>query len=158
VPSRLYSRHSPKTPLAGCRVALSDDVALQGVKTTLSSRAWADLNGPTEETDSVVSRLLKLSAVVVGKTKIPQLGHGREWVDFRSSGNPRGDGYLNAPGSCCGAAASLAGYPWLDFAVGLDGKLVHVTLRRKACNGAIADSAKRTVLPCPQLQGTVFLP
>lgn len=41
VPSRLYhGRPTPERPLSGVRVAVPDAVALRGVLSALSSRAW----------------------------------------------------------------------------------------------------------------------
>lgn len=123
VPSRFYHHADAERPLAGARVSVKDNFDVEGVRTTLSSRAWAELH-PEGATTSApyVSRLLEQGAIIVGKTKTTQFGTGREWVDFQMPANPRGDGYQEPSGSSTGAAASLAGYPWLDYAVGSDGK------------------------------------
>ncbi|KAG8164618.1 hypothetical protein KVR01_004893 [Diaporthe batatas] len=119
-PSRFYHSPSSSKPLAGKRVALTDTFDVQGAKTTLSSRAWTQLYPAAENSAAYVKKLLDLGAVVVGKTKTAQFSTGLQWVDHHSPVNPRGDRYHEASGSSAGAAASLAGYLWLDFTVGGD--------------------------------------
>ena len=86
----------------------------------MSSKAWLELYPAVGETALYVKKLLDLGAVIVGKTKTTQFATAVEWIDFQSPTNPRGDGYQDPSGSSAGAAASLAGYPWLDYAVGGD--------------------------------------
>lgn len=119
-PSRFYHSPSASRPLAGKRVALTDTFDVKGAKTTLSSRAWTQLYPAAENSAAYVKKLLKLGAVVVGKTKTTQFTTGLQWVDHHAPVNPRGDRYHEASGSSAGAAASLAGYLWLDLAVGGD--------------------------------------
>lgn len=104
-------------------MSLKDIFDVEGVKTTLSSRAWTEVYDAAAETAPYVKQLLSQGAVIVGKTKTTQFATGREWVDFQAPVNPRGDGYQEPSGSSTGAAASLAGYPWLDRAVGGDGEI-----------------------------------
>lgn len=121
VPSRFYHHPDAKKPLAGARVSVKDNFDVQDVRTTLSSRAWAELYPAGANTSApYISRLLEQGAIIVGKTKMTQFGAAREWVDFQSPVNPRGDGYQRSSGSSAGAATSLSGYPWLDHAVGSD--------------------------------------
>ncbi|KAL2275630.1 hypothetical protein FJTKL_01697 [Diaporthe vaccinii] len=120
VPSRFYHKPTLKRPLAGKRVSLTDPFDVQGAKTTLSSRAWSQLYPAADNSAAYVKKLLDLGAVVVGKTKTTQFSTGLQWVDQHPPVNPRGDRYHEASGSSAGAAASLAGYRWLDFAVGGD--------------------------------------
>lgn len=120
MPSRLYHKPDPRKPLSGKRVSLTDPFDVQGAKTTLSSRAWAQLYPAADTSAAYVKKLLDLGAVVVGKTKTTQFTTGLQWVDHHPPVNPRGDRYHEASGSSAGAAASLAGYQWLDFAVGGD--------------------------------------
>lgn len=120
VPSRFYHKPTSKRPLAGQRVSLTDPFDVQGAKTTLSSRAWSQLYPAADNSAAYVKKLLDLGAVVVGKTKTTQFSTGLQWVDHHPPVNPRGDRYHEASGSSAGAAASLAGYRWLDFAVGGD--------------------------------------
>jgi Asp-tRNA(Asn)/Glu-tRNA(Gln) amidotransferase A subunit family amidase len=103
-------------------VSLKDIFDVQGIKTTLSSKAWAELYPAAEKSAPYVRHLLQLGAIVVGKTKTTQFATAMEWVDFQSPTNPRGDRYQEPSGSSTGAAASLAGYDWLDHAIGGDCK------------------------------------
>lgn len=118
VPSRLYHLPDPSRPLAGNRVSIKDIYDVEGVKTSISSRAWAELYPAASTSAPYVKRLLDQGAVIVGKTKTTQFGTAKEWVDFPSPVNPRGDRYQDGSGSSTGAAASLSGYSWLDHSVG----------------------------------------
>ena len=89
----------------------------------MTSRAFTDLYPADSETADYVKLLLDLGAVIVGKTKMCSFAAGEnplDWIDFHCPFNPRGDQYQNPGSSSAGAAASLAGYPWLDFSVGTD--------------------------------------
>lgn len=90
--------------------------------TTLSSKAWMELYPPAGRTAAYVQKLTELGVIIVGKTKTTQFSTAVEWVDFQSPMNPRGDCYQEPSGSSTGAAASLAGYHWLDYAIGGDCK------------------------------------
>ncbi|KAK4180152.1 amidase signature domain-containing protein [Triangularia setosa] len=122
VPSRLYyDPPSRDKPLSGVRFVVDDLFSLKGVKTTLSHEAWATLYSPCPETSYFIKQLIGLGAVVVGKTKASQFAvlH-TAWVDVSSPKNPRADGYQEALGSSPGAGSALAGYMWVDCAVGID--------------------------------------
>jgi Asp-tRNA(Asn)/Glu-tRNA(Gln) amidotransferase A subunit family amidase len=106
--------------LAGSRLSLKDIFDVRGVKTTLSSKAWAELYPEPQVSAQYVDHLLDLGVVIVGKTKATQFSTAMEWIDFQSPTNPRGDRYQEPSGSSTGAAASLAGYNWLDYAIGGD--------------------------------------
>lgn len=124
VPSRLYFTPTKEKPLAGLRIAVKDTQNVRGVKTTGSSRAWAQLYGPQEESAGGVQRLLDHGAIVVGKLKSTQFGESewatRDWVDYHAPWNPRGDGYQTPSASSSGSAASVAAYDWLDLTTGTD--------------------------------------
>ncbi|KAL8793565.1 MAG: hypothetical protein Q9195_003827 [Heterodermia aff. obscurata] len=124
VPSRLYATRSESLPLAGMRIALKDCFNLAGVKTTMSSRAYTQVYGPERENAAFVTKLLSLGAWVVGKTKMTNFASSDEptdqWIDDICPINPRGDQYQSPSGSSSGAAAALAGYPWLDQSIGAD--------------------------------------
>lgn len=121
MPSRHYHNPDPKRPLSGARVALGDTLDAEGARTTLGSRAWAALYPAAGASVSAqyVRELLGLGAVVVGKTRVAQFRTGEEWVDFRGPASLRGDGYQAAG---AGVGAALAGYGWIDYAVGGDGE------------------------------------
>lgn len=126
MPSRLYDAPSPGRPLAGMRISIKDNMDLSGIKTTLMNSAYAELYGPARSSAVVVDNLLSLGAVVVGKTKLAAFASAQEptgqWVDYHCPFNPRADGYQHPGGSSTGAAAALAGYPWLDFSIGTDSR------------------------------------
>ncbi|KAL4936545.1 amidase signature domain-containing protein [Aspergillus oleicola] len=124
VPSRLYSRPSKDRPLAGARVSLKDIFHLAGTQTTMMSRAYTELYPADEKSASYVEKLIDQGAVIIGKTKMTQFASSDEptdqWIDFHCPVNPRGDEYQSPSGSSSGAAAALAGYPWLDYSVAGD--------------------------------------
>jgi Asp-tRNA(Asn)/Glu-tRNA(Gln) amidotransferase A subunit family amidase len=127
VPSRLYHKATNSTPLGGLRFTVKDTFDVAGIKTTLSRRAYAELYPPRAESADFVEKLLSLGAIIVGKTKTTSSASADEptdqWIDFHCPRNPRGYQYQSPSGSSTGAAASLAGYPWLDSAIGGDSKL-----------------------------------
>ena len=120
----MYSNKSAAKPLAGMRVNLKDNFRVAGIKTTMASRAFTELYTAEEKSADVVTRLVELGAVVVGKSRMCSFAAGEEptdqWVDFHCPFNPRADMYQSPGSSSSGAGASLAGYPWLDFALGTD--------------------------------------
>lgn len=120
----MYSKKSADKPLAGMRVNLKDNFRLAGIKTTMTNRAFTELYTAEKESAEVVLRLIELGAVVVGKSRMASFAAGEEptdqWVDFHCPFNPRADMYQSPGSSSSGAGASLAGYPWLDFALGTD--------------------------------------
>ncbi|KAG4277858.1 hypothetical protein FPRO04_07101 [Fusarium proliferatum] len=124
VPSRLYSVRTPTTPLAGARMGIKDIFRLEGTQTTLMSRPWIELYGADEQSADYTKKLIKLGAVIVGKTKMTSFASPEEptdqWVDFHCPVNPRRDGYQSPSSSSTGAATSLAGYDWLDFSIAGD--------------------------------------
>lgn len=68
-------------------------------------------------------KLIDMGAVMVGKTKTSQFAHGAdpwEFVDIHYPFNPCGDGWLSAASSSAGSAIAIAGYDWIDIALGSD--------------------------------------
>ena len=96
------------------------------------SRAYTELYPPRNDTSDYVQLLISLGAVIVGKTKMTSFACYDEptdqWIDFMCPTNPRNDRYQSPAGSSTGAAASLAGYPWLDQSIGADGMLFTIAL------------------------------
>lgn len=105
-------------------MGIKDIFRLEGTQTTMMSRPWIELYGPDEQSADYTKKLIKLGAVIVGKTKMTSFASPEEptdqWVDFHCSFNPRGDGYQSPSSSSTGAATSLAGYEWLDFSIAGD--------------------------------------
>jgi Asp-tRNA(Asn)/Glu-tRNA(Gln) amidotransferase A subunit family amidase len=126
VPSRLYAQQSPTQPLAGMRIAVKDNMHLKGVTTTLGSRSYTELYGEQTQSSRYIDILVQNGAVVVGKTKMSAFAGSEvpptECIDYFPPWNPRGDGYQGPSGSSSGAAASVAGYPWLDVSLCTDSK------------------------------------
>lgn len=123
VPSRLYSTPTREKPLAGMRVAIKDNYALAGIKTSLQCLSFQETYSTEAETAEYVKMLTDLGAVIVGKTKLTAFASSEkpcDWVDFQCPFNPRADGYQSAGGSTTGGAAAIAGYPWLDYSIGSD--------------------------------------
>jgi len=110
-------------PLAGKRVAVKDIYDIKGLVTGASSQAYTRLSKPALTTARCVQTLLDLGAVIVGKAKTVQFASGMtagDWTETVCPTNPRGDQYLDPNCSSSGSAASIAGYEWLDYAVGSD--------------------------------------
>ncbi|KAI1267974.1 amidase signature enzyme [Xylariaceae sp. FL1019] len=122
VPSRLYSFDDAR-PLAGMRMAVKDIYDVEGVETGGGSRSYAEVYTAPNKTATALQKLLDLGAVVVGKSKTSQFAHGAdpwEFVDIHYPFNPRGDGWLSAASSSSGPACAIAGYDWIDIALGSD--------------------------------------
>ncbi len=70
--------------------------------------------------------------MIVEKTKMTQFASSDEptdqWIDFHCPVNPRGDQYQSPSGSSAGAAAGLAGSPWLDYSIAGDCKSYFPTI------------------------------
>ncbi len=134
VPSRLHYGRTQEKPLSGIRVTIKDVVDLKGVKTTGQSRAYAEMYGAREANAAIVSRLIDMGAVIIGKTKCTQFASSdqptADWVDYRCPWNPRGDGYLSPRGSSTGTCVALAGYDWVDIGIGTDSKFPQNQLSR----------------------------
>lgn len=124
VPSKLHFQRTQQKPFNGMRVTVKDIIDLKGVKTTGQSRSFEKLYGPCTETAAIVTRLVELGAVIVGKTKCTQFASSdqptADWVDYHCPWNPRGDGYLSPRGSSTGTCVALAGYDWVDVGIGSD--------------------------------------
>ncbi|KAF3919263.1 Amidase [Dactylellina cionopaga] len=129
VPSRLYSKNANKSlPLAGKRIAVKDIIDLYGLETSASSKAYAAYHGPAKKTAAAVQMLIDLGAVVIGKTKTTQFATGetaQDWIEFQCPFNPRADGFLDPAGSSTGSAAAVAGYDWVDYALGTDSTYIY---------------------------------
>ena len=123
VPSRLYAQKSRKHPLAGARISVKDNFKLAVIKTTMTNRAFTQLYPAEIETAEYVETLLRLGAIIVGKSKMCSFAAGEnpgDWIDSHCPVNPRGDQYQSPGSSTAGGGASLAGYSWLDYSIGTD--------------------------------------
>ena len=106
-------------PLAGVPVAVKDNIDVAGLPTRHGSAATGA--EPTPADDELVRRLRQAGAIVVGKTKLPELAIWgfTESVAFGGTRNPR-DPDRNAGGSTGGGAAAVAA-GMVPLALGSDG-------------------------------------
>src|SRR5258706_6175015 len=95
-------------PLAGVPVAIKDNVAVAGLPTRHGSGATSTDPAPAD--DELVRRLRAAGAIVVGKTRLPELAIWGFTESHAQGGtrNPR-DPRRNAGGSTRGGAAAVAG-------------------------------------------------
>ena len=137
VPSRLYTTKSPTRPLAGLRITVKDNMHLKGVVTTLGSRSYAELYGKQSSSATYIKLLVQSGAVIIGKTKMSAFAGSEvpptQCIDYFPPWNPRGDGYQGPSGSSSGAAASVAGYPWVDISLCTDSKSLKFAQQVKIC-------------------------
>lgn len=124
VPSRLYYPVTFDRPLNGKRVSVKDLFHLEGMVTTIGSRSYAECYGVQKSTAKYIQHLIDKGAVIVGKTKMGAYAGSEippeKCIDYFPPWNPRGDGYQGPSGSSSGAGSSVAGYPWLDYALATD--------------------------------------
>ncbi|KAL8833097.1 MAG: hypothetical protein Q9170_004506 [Blastenia crenularia] len=123
VPSRLRHLASDEKPLAGFRVAVKDNFAIQGIKTSLCNQAYHELYPAATKTAACIEFLRQRGAVIVGTTKLASFAATEEpleCIDYQAPWNPRADGHQSPAGSSSGSGAAIASYPWLDIAIGSD--------------------------------------
>jgi amidase len=106
-------------PLAGVPVAIKDNVAVAGIPTRHGSGATS--TEPEATDDELVVRLRKAGAIVVGKTRLPELAIWgfTESIALGGTRNPH-DPRRNAGGSTGGGAAAVAA-GMVPLALGSDG-------------------------------------
>ncbi|KAL1430998.1 hypothetical protein MTO96_014411 [Rhipicephalus appendiculatus] len=109
------AKNAPLGPLDGVPIAVKDNFCISGVRTTCGSRMLADFHPPY--TATVVERLRKQGAVILGKTNMDEFGMGSGATDstFGPSRNPwkylgkdATDEWHIAGGSSGGSAVSVA--------------------------------------------------
>jgi amidase len=94
-------------PLAGVPVAIKDNIDVAGMPARHGSGATSPLPRPSD--DLLVTRLREAGAIIVGKTRLPELGiwdftESKAHGGTRNPRNPR----RNAGGSTGGGAAAVA--------------------------------------------------
>jgi amidase len=106
-------------PLAGVPVAVKDSIDVAGLPSRHGSAATS--TEPAAADDELVRRLREAGAVVVGKTRLPELGIWgfTESIAHGGTRNPRDPG-RNAGGSTGGGAAAVAA-GMVALALGSDG-------------------------------------
>lgn len=92
-------------PLHGVPVAVKDNIATAGVRTTLASRLYADWV-PAEDA-TVVQRLKQGGAVILGKANLYEFAFGGVHEDFGESRNPW-DLSRSCSASSCGPACVVS--------------------------------------------------
>jgi amidase len=130
-------------PLAGVPVAIKDNVAVAGLPTRHGSAATSAKPEPAD--DELVRRLRAAGAIVVGKTRMPELAIWgfTESLAHGGTRNPRSRD-RNAGGSTGGGAAAVAA-GLVPLALGSDGG---GSLRIPAANcGVVAFKPARGVVP-----------
>jgi Asp-tRNA(Asn)/Glu-tRNA(Gln) amidotransferase A subunit family amidase len=80
-------------PLSGLRFGVKDVFDIKGLKTSAGSKVYHQFYPKWDETAPVIAHLVKLGAVIVGKTKNTQFANEedpQEWIDYSCPWNSRG--------------------------------------------------------------------
>jgi amidase len=110
-------------PLHGVPVTIKDNLATRGVKTTSGMESFADRVPGTDST--VVERVKKAGAVILGKTNLPPMGMDTQTIGplLGATNNPW-DVTRNTGGSSGGEAAAVAaGLSALGFGTDIGGSV-----------------------------------
>ena len=102
---RLRDAGTSLGPLHGVPVAVKDNMATAGVRTTVGSRIYADW--VPDEDATVVTRLRQGGAVILGKANLYEFAFGGVHEDFGESRNPW-DRTRSCSASSCGPACVVA--------------------------------------------------
>lgn len=103
----------------GLRVAIKDNIDIEGLATTAGSRAFLS-RPPAAQNATAVQRLLEAGCRIVGKTKLHELAFGVTGINdaFGTPANPRFPDLVPGGSSSGSAAAVAAGLA--DIAIGTD--------------------------------------
>ncbi len=116
-------------PLAGVPLAIKDNIQVRGEPMRLGSRATSD--APSDSDHTVVARLRSAGAIVVGLTRLPELGlWGITESDYGVTRNPWNTS--RTPGGSSGGAAAAVAAGMIPVAHGNDG-LGSIRIPAAAC-------------------------
>ncbi len=112
------SRNEPVGALAGVPIAIKDNINIEGLKTTCSSKILENYVAPYDAT--VIEKLKKADAVFIGKTNLDEfaMGSSTENSAFQTTKNPWNTDYISG-GSSGGSAAAVSS-AMVSLALGSD--------------------------------------
>lgn len=116
-----YKNNTTLGPLDGVPVALKDEVDVIGYRTTFGTKFIGDLKGDAKEDDTLVIKLRRAGALLVGKANMHECGIGTtgyNW-NFGPSRNPHNLNHFTGGSSSGSAAVVAAGI--VPLALGFDG-------------------------------------
>lgn len=142
-----------KLALAGVPVSIKDNVDVAGYPTRHGSAAMSDV--PVAKDDELVRRLRAAGAVVIGKTKMPELAIGgvTEPLAFGPARNPWNPD--RTPGGSTGGGAAAVAAGMAPLALGSDG--LGSILIPSACCGVFGIRPAPGLVPLPGGAATHWL-